>query len=74
VTEKAPAANPAADSLLDKYLAAVGGSDALKKNNKTRVAKGTVTAFGDSAYASRHLFQGAGQARFSDENEGRRQA
>jgi len=43
---KAPAANPAANSLLDKYLAAVGGADALKKI-KTRVAKGTVTAFGD---------------------------
>lgn len=39
-------ANPAADSLLDKYLAAVGGADALKKIS-SRVAKGTVTAFGD---------------------------
>jgi hypothetical protein len=40
------AGNPAADSLLDQYLAAVGGTDALKKIN-TRVAKGTVIAFGD---------------------------
>lgn len=39
-------ANPAPDSLLDKYLAAVGGADALKKIT-SRVAKGTVTAFGD---------------------------
>jgi outer membrane lipoprotein-sorting protein len=38
--------NPAPDSLLDQYLAAVGGADALKKI-KSRVAKGTVTAFGD---------------------------
>lgn len=38
--------NPAADSLLDKYLVAVGGADALKKIT-SRVAKGTVTAFGD---------------------------
>ena len=43
----APASlNPAADLLLDKYLAAVGGADALKKIS-SRVAKGTVTAFGD---------------------------
>src|SRR5258708_16342201 len=38
--------NPAAESLLDQYLAAVGGADALKKI-KSRGAKGTVTAFGD---------------------------
>src|SRR5260221_9026671 len=43
---KAATANPAADSLLEKYLAAVGGADALKKIT-TRKAKGTVTAFGD---------------------------
>jgi photosynthetic reaction center cytochrome c subunit len=40
------AGNPAPESLLDQYLAAVGGADALKKIT-TRVAKGTVTAFGD---------------------------
>jgi outer membrane lipoprotein-sorting protein len=38
--------NPAADSLLDKYLAAIGGTDALKKIT-SRVAKGIVTALGD---------------------------
>jgi len=38
--------NPVPDSLLDQYLAAVGGADALKKIN-TRVAKGNVIAFGD---------------------------
>jgi photosynthetic reaction center cytochrome c subunit len=35
--------NPAPESLLDQYLAAVGGPDALKKI-KSRVASGTVTA------------------------------
>jgi photosynthetic reaction center cytochrome c subunit len=43
---KSESANPAGDLLLDKYLAAVGGADALIKIT-TRVAKGTVTAFGD---------------------------
>jgi hypothetical protein len=38
--------SPTADSLLDKYLSAVGGADALKKIT-SRVAKGTITAFGD---------------------------
>jgi photosynthetic reaction center cytochrome c subunit len=42
--------NPAPESLLDKYLAAVGGADALKKIT-SRVAKGTVTAFGDQHMA-----------------------
>jgi photosynthetic reaction center cytochrome c subunit len=36
---------PSADQLLDKYLAAAGGSDALNKI-KTRVQKGTIDAFG----------------------------
>jgi photosynthetic reaction center cytochrome c subunit len=36
---------PAANDVLDKYLAAVGGSDALKKI-KTRVEKGTINAGG----------------------------
>ena len=43
---KPESANPPADSLLDKYLSAVGGADALKKIT-SRVAKGSVTAFGD---------------------------
>lgn len=42
----AASGNPAPESLLDKYLAAVGGADALGKVT-SRVAKGTVTAFGD---------------------------
>ena len=36
---------PTADQILDKYLAAVGGADALKKI-KTRVQKGTIDAMG----------------------------
>ena len=36
---------PAADRILDKYLAAVGGSDALMKI-KTRVQQGKIDAFG----------------------------
>jgi photosynthetic reaction center cytochrome c subunit len=36
---------PSANLLLDKYLAAVGGADALNKI-KTRVQKGTIDAFG----------------------------
>jgi photosynthetic reaction center cytochrome c subunit len=36
---------PSADQILDKYLAAVGGADALNKI-KTRVQKGTIDAFG----------------------------
>jgi photosynthetic reaction center cytochrome c subunit len=42
--------NPAAATLLDSYLAAAGGADALKKIT-SRVAKGTVTAFGDQKMA-----------------------
>src|SRR5882724_10328710 len=38
--------NPSGESLLDKYLAAVGGAEALKKID-TRVAKGFATAFAD---------------------------
>jgi hypothetical protein len=36
---------PTADQLLDKYLAAVGGAEALQRIT-TRVQKGTLTAFG----------------------------
>lgn len=36
---------PTAEQLLDKYLAAVGGADALQKIN-SRMQKGTLTAFG----------------------------
>lgn len=37
---------PTPDQILDKYLAAVGGADALKKI-KTRVQKGKIEAFGN---------------------------
>lgn len=44
--ESASHANlPTADQILDKYLAAVGGADALKQI-KTRVQKGTIDAMG----------------------------
>jgi len=39
------AATPAADQLLDKYLAATGGAEAVKKIT-SRVQTGTLTAFG----------------------------
>jgi len=39
------AALPAAEQLLDKYLAAIGGAEALQKIT-SRVQKGTLTAFG----------------------------
>src|SRR6266403_3410141 len=42
---EAKSALPAADELLDKYLAAIGGSEALQKIT-SRVQKGTLTAFG----------------------------
>ncbi len=38
---------PSADQILDSYLAAVGGAEALNKIN-TRVQKGTIDAFGKS--------------------------
>ncbi len=41
----AQAAMPPADPILDKYLAAVGGADAVQKV-ASRVEKGTITAFG----------------------------
>jgi len=40
---------PAADQLLDKYLAALGGADAQQKIS-TRVQRGTVTAFGGERF------------------------
>jgi photosynthetic reaction center cytochrome c subunit len=42
---EAKATLPSADELLDKYLAAIGGADALQKIT-SRVQKGTITAFG----------------------------
>ena len=43
--EETKAALPAAEQLLDKYLAAIGGAEALQKIT-SRVQKGTLTAFG----------------------------
>jgi photosynthetic reaction center cytochrome c subunit len=42
---EAKATLPSAEQLLDKYLAAIGGADALQKIT-SRVQKGTITAFG----------------------------
>jgi len=42
---EAKAMLPSAEQLLDKYLAAIGGADALQKIT-SRVQKGTITAFG----------------------------
>src|SRR5260370_6451736 len=42
---EAKATLPSAEQLLDKYLAAIGGADALQKIT-SRVQKGTLTAFG----------------------------
>src|SRR5438445_8621981 len=44
-TGEAKPALPVADELLDKYLAAIGGSEALRKIT-SRVQKGTLTVFG----------------------------
>jgi outer membrane lipoprotein-sorting protein len=55
--------NPTPDSLLDKYLTATGGADALKKIT-SRVAKGTVTAFGDQ-HMPVDLYAKAPDKRFS---------
>lgn len=44
------AGNPPAESLLDRYLTAIGGAEALNKIF-SRVAKGTVTVFGDQKLA-----------------------
>ena len=43
--DEAKATLPSAEQLLDKYLAAIGGADALQKIT-SRVQKGTLTAFG----------------------------
>ena len=48
--DEAKASLPAAELLLDKYLAAVGGAEALQKIT-SRVQKGTLTAFGGQHFA-----------------------
>jgi len=47
---EARASLPAADQLLDKYLAAIGGAVALQKIT-SRVQKGTLTAFGGQHFS-----------------------
>jgi hypothetical protein len=47
---EAKASLPSAEQLLDKYLAAIGGADALQKIT-SRVQKGTLTAFGGQHFA-----------------------
>jgi photosynthetic reaction center cytochrome c subunit len=54
---------PPADQLLDKYLAAVGGAEALQKIT-TRVQKGTLTAFGGQHFTV-DVFSKAPAKRFS---------
>ena len=44
-----PPALPAADALLQKYVLALGGADALEKIT-SRVEKGTITAFGNRQF------------------------
>jgi len=46
----APPAMPPADPILDKYLAAVGGADAVQKVT-SRVEKGTLTGFGGQHFS-----------------------
>jgi photosynthetic reaction center cytochrome c subunit len=54
---------PPADQLLDKYLAAAGGAEALQKIT-TRVQKGTLTAFGGQHFTV-DVFSKAPAKRFS---------
>jgi photosynthetic reaction center cytochrome c subunit len=54
---------PPADQLLDKYLAAVGGAEALQKIT-TRVQKGNLTAFGGQHFTV-DVFSKAPAKRFS---------
>jgi hypothetical protein len=49
-TGEAKASLPSAEQLLDKYLAAIGGAEALWKIT-SRVQKGTLTAFGGQHFA-----------------------
>jgi len=49
-TGEAKASLPSAEQLLDKYLAAIGGAEALQKIT-SRVQKGTLTAFGGQHFA-----------------------
>jgi photosynthetic reaction center cytochrome c subunit len=61
--DEAKASLPAAELLLDKYLAAVGGAEALQKIT-SRVQKGTLTAFGGQHFAM-DVYSKAPDKRFS---------
>ncbi len=61
--EETKAALPAAEQLLDKYLAAVGGAEALQKIT-SRVQKGTLTAFGGQHFPA-EIYSKAPDKRFS---------
>ena len=54
---------PSAEQLLDKYLAAIGGADALQKIT-SRVQKGTLTAFGGQHFPV-EVYSKAPDKRFS---------
>jgi photosynthetic reaction center cytochrome c subunit len=60
---EAKAALPAAEQLLDKYLAAIGGAEALQKIT-SRVQKGTLTAFGGQHFPM-DVYSKAPDKRFS---------
>jgi photosynthetic reaction center cytochrome c subunit len=60
---EAKASLPAAEQLLDKYLAAVGGGEALQKIT-SRVQKGTLTAFGGQHFPM-DVYSKAPDKRFS---------
>src|SRR5258705_10011766 len=60
---EAKASLPAAEQLLDKYLAAIGGAEALQKIT-SRVQKGTLTAFGGQHFPA-EVYSKAPDKRFS---------
>ena len=61
--EETKAALPTAEQLLDKYLAAIGGPEALQKI-MSRVQKGTLTAFGGQRFPA-EVYSKAPGKRFS---------
>jgi len=62
-SEETKAALPTAEQLLDKYLAAIGGPEALQKI-MSRVQKGTLTAFGGQHFPA-EVYSKAPDKRFS---------
>src|SRR5229473_789121 len=61
--EETKEALPAAEQLLDKYLAAIGGAEALQKVT-SRMQKGTLTAFGGQHFPT-EVYSKAPDKRFS---------